>query len=112
MVLGGTGERRMLRVVARHADEWNFSPLRDFGPEAPAEFARLSMVLDGHCDEIGRDPSRIRRSVQMFLRPDDPAQMKESLRLLDGFEDAGAQHVVLGFFSPPAREQMASLAPR
>src|SRR5437867_2135189 len=31
MVLGGTGEKKMLRVVARHADEWNFSPLQALG---------------------------------------------------------------------------------
>ncbi len=111
IVIGGTGERKTLRVVARHADEWNFSPLRDLGPEGPREFARLSGVLDKHCGVVGRDPKQIRRSIQMPLRPDDSEQFEASLRLLVEFERAGAEHAVLGFVAPPSRALLESLAP-
>jgi F420-dependent oxidoreductase-like protein len=110
IVIGGTGERKTLRVVARHADEWNFSPMQDLGPEGPSEFARLSRVLDDHCEAIGRDPKEIHRSIQTALRPDDRAQVDASLRLLEEFEGAGAEHAVLGFASPPSHSLLESLA--
>ena len=60
--IGGSGERKTLRVVAEHADVWNAA-----GGD-PAEVARLSGVLDRHCADVGRDPAEIRRSVQTALR--------------------------------------------
>ncbi len=110
MVIGGTGERKTLRVVARHADEWNFSPIRDLGAGGPREFIRLSAVLDDHCAAIGRDPEQIRRSVQVMLRPDDRGQVNETLRLVDEFERAGAGHAILGFATPPSSTLLKSLA--
>ncbi len=111
IIIGGTGERKTLRVVAKHADEWNFSPMGDLGAEGPNEFARLSAVLDEHCAAVGRDPRDIRRSVQVFLRPDDREQMDATLGLFGRFEEAGAGHVVIGFMTPPSRELLESLAP-
>jgi alkanesulfonate monooxygenase SsuD/methylene tetrahydromethanopterin reductase-like flavin-dependent oxidoreductase (luciferase family) len=55
-LIGGSGERRTLRIVARDADLWN-------GEGDPATYARKNAILDGHCAEIGRDPSEIRRTV-------------------------------------------------
>ncbi|HZO62976.1 MAG TPA: LLM class flavin-dependent oxidoreductase, partial [Gaiellaceae bacterium] len=57
--IGGSGERKTLRVVALHADVWNAA-----GGEID-EAARLSGVLDDHCAAVGRDPAEIRRSVQI-----------------------------------------------
>lgn len=57
MVIGGSGEKRTLRIVARYADWWNADG------NDPAEFARLSGVLDEHCAAIGRDPATIRRTI-------------------------------------------------
>src|SRR4029077_9786200 len=56
LLIGGSGERRTLRIVARDADIWN-------GEGDPALFAHKSAVLDAHCAEIGRDPAAIRRTV-------------------------------------------------
>jgi alkanesulfonate monooxygenase SsuD/methylene tetrahydromethanopterin reductase-like flavin-dependent oxidoreductase (luciferase family) len=56
LLIGGSGEKRMLRIVARDADIWN-------GEGDPATFAHKSAVLDEHCAEIGRDPRTIRRTV-------------------------------------------------
>jgi alkanesulfonate monooxygenase SsuD/methylene tetrahydromethanopterin reductase-like flavin-dependent oxidoreductase (luciferase family) len=55
-VIGGSGEKRMLRIVARDADIWN-------GEGDPETYARKNAILDAHCAEIGRDPATIRRTV-------------------------------------------------
>ena len=60
--IGGTGERKTLRVVAEHADVWNLPGLPGQGVE---EATRLSGVLDRHCADVGRNPAEIRRSVQL-----------------------------------------------
>lgn len=111
IVIGGTGERKTLRVVARHADEWNFSPMKDLGPEGPKEFTRLFGVLDEHCAAVGRDPGEIRRSIQLMLRPDDGGRFDDTLRLLEEYEGAGAGHAILAFSDPPSRSLLESLAP-
>jgi F420-dependent oxidoreductase-like protein len=62
ITIGGQGEQRTLRSVARIADHWN-------APALDAEtFARKLAVLHRHCDEIGRDPSSI--TVSNLLRYD------------------------------------------
>jgi alkanesulfonate monooxygenase SsuD/methylene tetrahydromethanopterin reductase-like flavin-dependent oxidoreductase (luciferase family) len=55
ILVGGSGERKTLRLVARYADACNV-----FGD---AERARHLMgVLDAHCADVGRDPSEITRT--------------------------------------------------
>jgi alkanesulfonate monooxygenase SsuD/methylene tetrahydromethanopterin reductase-like flavin-dependent oxidoreductase (luciferase family) len=56
LLIGGSGEKRTLRIVARDADIWN-------GEGDPATFGRRNGILDEHCLEIGRDPAAIRRTV-------------------------------------------------
>ena len=101
--LGGTGEKRMLKLVAEQADVWNTvnrppvtrRPLRR--RSAPRlgvdEAVRLSGVLDRWCAEVGRDPKEIRRSVQ--LRP-DPRRVVDDVA---PWLDAGFTEIVL-FFTP------------
>lgn len=57
--IGGVGERRTLRLVARHADGWNAAYV------PPQEFARLSGVLDSWCEVEGRAPSSLRRGINL-----------------------------------------------
>lgn len=105
IVIGGSGPRKTLRVVAKHADEWN-------APAAsPEEYRRLSDILDDHCVDVGRDPSEIRRSVQMFLFSNDDASIAAVPGQIDALEEAGVQHVVLSFYTPPTRDQLKALAP-
>ena len=59
--IGGTGERRLLRIVARHADGWNAPFL------APEAFAQKNAVLDRWCGEERRDPAAILRSINVGL---------------------------------------------
>jgi F420-dependent oxidoreductase-like protein len=110
IVIGGTGERKTLRVVARHADEWNFSPWQDLGAEGPKEFVRLSRVLDEHCGAVGRDPKEIRRSFQVILRTEEREQLEAGRRLLEAYEASGAEHAVIGFSAPPQPSVLESLA--
>lgn len=62
--IGGTGERRTLRIVAKYAQHWNF-------PGGTAvEFARKRDVLKVHCAEVGRNPKEILLSAHIRLTPD------------------------------------------
>jgi F420-dependent oxidoreductase-like protein len=57
--VGGIGEKKTLRLAARHADGWNAAYV------SPAEFRRLSGVLDQWCEKERRDPSSITRTVNL-----------------------------------------------
>jgi F420-dependent oxidoreductase-like protein len=57
--IGGQGEKRTLRIAARHADGWNVPYI---GPEA---FKHKSEVLDAWCEKEGRDPLTIARSLNL-----------------------------------------------
>jgi F420-dependent oxidoreductase-like protein len=65
LLIGGGGERRTLRVVARHADEWN-------GEVGPAGMRRKLAVLREHCRAVGRDPGEI--AVSVLLRGEAEAE--------------------------------------
>ncbi len=58
LLIGGTGPRKTLPLVARFADVWNA-----YG--TPGEVAAASRLLDERCAEIGRDPAGIERSVTL-----------------------------------------------
>jgi F420-dependent oxidoreductase-like protein len=62
--IGGSGERRTLRIVARYAQHWNFA----LG--TPEEFAHKRDVLFAHCRDIGRDPEEITLSSHVWLNPE------------------------------------------
>jgi F420-dependent oxidoreductase-like protein len=55
VLIGGSGERKTLRLVAQYADACNV-----FG--GPAQVRHLMEVLDGHCERLGRDPATITRT--------------------------------------------------
>jgi alkanesulfonate monooxygenase SsuD/methylene tetrahydromethanopterin reductase-like flavin-dependent oxidoreductase (luciferase family) len=56
IVIGGSGERKTLKIVAGWADVWNA-----FG--TPEVLAAKDAVLRAHCEDIGRDPGTIERTV-------------------------------------------------
>jgi len=78
ILIGGSGEKVTLRLVAQHADIWN-------GHGDPAEAGRLSRVLDTWCERVGRDPASIERSIQV-----DPG----AVRLADDYLEAGITHLI------------------
>jgi alkanesulfonate monooxygenase SsuD/methylene tetrahydromethanopterin reductase-like flavin-dependent oxidoreductase (luciferase family) len=56
IMIGGSGEKKTLRTVARYADMWN--AMGD-----AAKLARKADVLRGHCEAVGRDPAEIEFTV-------------------------------------------------
>lgn len=61
IVVGGRGEKRTLRIAARHADGWNVPYIN------VEEFERLNGVLDMWCEREDRDPATIERSVNLHM---------------------------------------------
>ncbi len=62
--IGGSGEKRTLRTVAKYAQHWNFAG------GTPAEFAQKRDVLTAHCQALGRDPKEILLSSHVRLGAD------------------------------------------
>jgi F420-dependent oxidoreductase-like protein len=58
VLIGTTGEHRMLRLVARYADEWDVP-----GLITPAAYRAKRERLAAYCREINRDPREIRHCV-------------------------------------------------
>jgi F420-dependent oxidoreductase-like protein len=57
ILIGGSGEKRLLRIVARHADEWNMNV-------ATHDVYRQKLdALEMHCEREKRDPATIERSL-------------------------------------------------
>jgi probable F420-dependent oxidoreductase len=84
IMIGGSGEKITLRIVAEQADSWN-----TFGPID--NFVHKSEVLDRHCAEVGRDPGEIERTVAL------PAhEIADAPR----YGDAGADLVIAMISSP------------
>lgn len=59
--IGGIGEKRTLRTAARLADGWNAAYV---GADT---FAAKAAVLDRWCEDEGRDPAEIERSVNLVF---------------------------------------------
>jgi F420-dependent oxidoreductase-like protein len=57
ILVGGGGEQRTLKIAAKHADLTHWFPL---GLDA---LRHKNEVLEGYCEEIGRDPSTIERTM-------------------------------------------------
>ncbi|CAN5607595.1 LLM class F420-dependent oxidoreductase [soil metagenome] len=79
ILIGGSGKKVTLRLVAEYADMWN-----SFGP--PENFAELNGVLDTWCAETGRDPAAIERTVGIQANEVDNFQ---------AYLDAGVQHFII-----------------
>jgi F420-dependent oxidoreductase-like protein len=57
LLVGGSGEKRTLRIVAEHADEWNFTG------GGVDRYLEKRAVLERHCADVSRDPAEIRHST-------------------------------------------------
>lgn len=79
ILIGGSGEKVTLKLVAEHADAWN-----TFGP--PENFAKKNDILDTWCDEVGRDRSAVERTVCVG---------HEDFERYEEFLEAGATHLIM-----------------
>ena len=92
VLVGGGGERKTLRIVAEHAQVWH-----SFADAA--ELVRKSAVLDRWCDELGRDPGDIERSVSVrrSASPEGVGQaLLEAGATLFVVETSGPEHDLTG----------------
>ena len=90
IVIGGQASAT-LRVVAEHADVWNF-------PGGDIEAAlRRGELLDRYCAEIGRDPGAITRSLVLPVAYDDPGPTRD---VITKAAAAGFGHLVLSLPAP------------
>jgi alkanesulfonate monooxygenase SsuD/methylene tetrahydromethanopterin reductase-like flavin-dependent oxidoreductase (luciferase family) len=96
IVIGGRSTAT-LRVVAEHADVWNFP-----GSDLEDALSR-SAVLDRFCAEIGRDPAAITRSLVLPVSYDDPGPTREAIAKATA---AGFGYLVLSL-APPYPEHVA-----
>ncbi|MCV7211959.1 LLM class F420-dependent oxidoreductase [Mycolicibacterium canariasense] len=87
ILIGGSGEKKTLRLVAQYADVWNASSSLE-------ELPHKLDVLRRHCDSVGRDVSEIRLTVGYL---DDPfADVDAYLRTLDEFAAMGFDTINTG----------------
>jgi probable F420-dependent oxidoreductase len=80
ILIGGSGEKVTLKLVAQHANLWH-----GFGDAET--FAHKNEVLLRHCADAGRDPAEIERTWGVR---DDPVKHAEDLVA------AGVQHLIVG----------------
>lgn len=87
VLIGGSGEKKTLRLVAQYADACN---LIVAGPD---EAAHKIEVLKGHCDDVGRDVSTITRTV--LSRVDPLGDTDAFLREMERYAELGISLVTL-----------------
>ncbi|MGI8760881.1 MAG: LLM class F420-dependent oxidoreductase [Jatrophihabitantaceae bacterium] len=100
ILIGGSGERKTLRMVAQYAQACNLFG----GPDVEHKLA----VLRGHCEKLGRDYDEIQKTVMSTLDPGEKGEHVEAvLARLQQLAALGVTHVHTGLrdaSSPAALE--------
>jgi F420-dependent oxidoreductase-like protein len=92
IMIGGQGEKVLLRIVAEHADMWNI-------PNASAErMEHLIGVINRHGDQVGRDTDEIEKTAMIALCYAAPRQREDATTQLIG--------AMAGTDAKQARKQM------
>jgi probable F420-dependent oxidoreductase len=84
ILIGGSGEKVTLRLVAQYADGWNA-----FGP--PDSWAHKNAILDEWCARLDRDPQGIERTVA--IHPHEVGAWHD-------YAKAGADHLIVMLGDP------------
>ncbi|MES2209713.1 MAG: LLM class flavin-dependent oxidoreductase [Chloroflexota bacterium] len=101
IMIGGGGEKKTLRTVAKVADYWNVAG-------APEVLARKNAILAEHCEAVGRDPSTIVRTSNSWVVIRDSAAEAERVwagAMARNRSDLMDDNRYRMFFGPP--EQVA-----
>jgi F420-dependent oxidoreductase-like protein len=114
IIVGGSGERRTLRLAARYADGCNL-----FGE--PEVVAHKVAVLHQHCAELGRDPGAVaitHLSDAAILgigdsldRDDAVATVEEQVGRYRALAEAGVQHAIVALHVDGTPSQVEAFAP-
>lgn len=86
ILIGGSGEKYLLRAVAEHADWWlSYAERRD------VQERKLAVLAD-HCRAVGRDPGSIRKAVPwtVYLQRDRAAARRWAGDAVEGDRPAFA----------------------
>jgi len=131
ILIGGTGEKVLLKLVAKHADMWNAS--------ASAErMKELIAIIDRHGESVGRDTGAIEKTVMMplcykaapereqmvqalmaNLRQTTPDAVRESIMIggkqecldtVERFSKAGVTHFIFMLFQPVFVDEVQAFA--
>ncbi len=76
LLIGGGGEKRTLKIVAKHAHQWNVWA-------TPELFSQKLAILNQHCADIGRDPATIQKTIAALLFLTEDKDAAEKLRARD-----------------------------
>jgi alkanesulfonate monooxygenase SsuD/methylene tetrahydromethanopterin reductase-like flavin-dependent oxidoreductase (luciferase family) len=138
ILIGGSGEQRTLRMVARYATEWN-----TVGANIETYRHKVE-VLEQHCEREKRDPKSISRSlmasyilgkdqadvdrqVEAVLEPMPPrfrpvdgsrrlpmgaiaGTVPQLIEQIKAWEAEGVSRIMLQYHRPPTRETLALMA--
>ena len=89
IMIGGT-RPRMLRLCAQYADHYNVAGSPNYVRDRFAD-------LEAACEEIGRDPAEIKRSVGLFIAPVDPlSSLERALHVIERYREVGCDEVIFG----------------
>jgi F420-dependent oxidoreductase-like protein len=89
VLIGGSGERKTLRLVAQYGDACN---LLNASPE---EVEHKLGVLRRHCDDIGRDYDAIRKTILANKPRPTPETSDEFVRQMADYAKAGVDAVIV-----------------
>lgn len=88
IMVGGSGEKFLLRVAAKHADRYN----HPFG--TPDELKRKVEVLKEHCKSIGRDYNEIEKSVLIrVIVANGEGEVKQIIRKVKNKDESVEQYL-------------------
>ena len=98
ILIGGRGEKKTLRLVARYGDGWNMGT--SFNADGVADFRRLSGVLREHCDRAGRPYDAIEKTIltTLMVRMDGGGRWlapAEAIEQFAAFAEAGVDQVIV-----------------
>ncbi|GAA2491436.1 LLM class F420-dependent oxidoreductase [Streptomyces longisporus] len=114
IMIGGGGEKKTLRLVARYGDACNLFAT------SPEEVRRKLDVLRGHCEAEGRDYDRIRKTVAYMGESATAGDLDAFTRDISGYTKLGLDTVILvprlgepaawiETFAAPAVQRLAGL---
>lgn len=100
VMVGGNGPNVTWRLAVRYADELNLDGMK------PDEIERALPTIRSRCDEIGRDPTSLRLSVNIWaehIADEGPTRVG----LLAGYRETGVERVMA--FIPASAERDSAL---
>jgi F420-dependent oxidoreductase-like protein len=102
IAIGGSGEKKTLRLVAQYAQHWNAIV------PGPAEWLHKKEVLLGHCADVGRDPSTIECSINLRYNPETgPSALADDAAR---WAEVGVDVGIVNFPTPHTPEPLAAIA--